>query len=84
MKRRLWFTMAFAGLCLGASAAGDALRFNAENYTLKSLQMPDGEVVSYKAYEGIYYVKNVEDSTYQTLNLYVPLGVKDTDSVPIL
>lgn len=84
MKRRLWFTMAFAGLCLGASAAGDALRFNAENYTLKSLQMPDGEVVSYKAYEGIYYVKNVEDSTYQTLNLYVPFGVKDTDSVPIL
>lgn len=74
MKRRLWFTMAFAGLCLGASAAGDALRFNAENYTLKSLQMPDGEMVSYKAYEGIYYVKNVEDSTYQTLNCMCLLG----------
>lgn len=57
---------------LVCSANTDALRFNPTSYTQGSLTMPDGQEVSFKAYEGIYYVRNVEDSTYQTLNIYVP------------
>ena len=33
---------------------------------------PDGKTVSYRAYEGLFYVANVIDSTYQYLNVYVP------------
>ncbi len=62
----------------------DALRFNPDNYTTQSIVMPNGEKVSYKAYEGIYYVRNVEDSTYQTLNIYVPDRLANIPHVPIL
>lgn len=76
----------FAGCAtLGAAAhTDDPLRFNPDNFTEGSITMPNGEKVRYKAYEGIYYVKNVEDSTYQTLNIYVPERLADTPKVPIL
>lgn len=76
--------MTLAGLFLGASAQTDALRFDPNAYTEQSLKMPDGTTVSYKAYEGIYYVTDIEDSTYQTLNIYVPADLKEGKSVPIL
>ena len=70
-------------LAVGVCAVGSisahptkALRFNPDQFTVKSLTMPDGTQVAYKAYEGIYYVTNIEDSTYQTLNIYVPLDRK--------
>lgn len=77
------------GLLLGcgafaANAQTDALRFNPDSYTTGAITMPDGKTVTYKAYEGIYYVTNVEDSTYQSLNIYVPDKMADMDSVPIL
>lgn len=34
--------------------------------------MPTGEIVDYTAYTKLYYVANVEDSTYQYLNIFVP------------
>lgn len=68
----------------GAMAAESALRFNPDNYTVQSLTMPDGQQVTYKAYEGLFYVTNVEDSAYQTLNIYVPEKLADTPRVPIL
>ena len=43
--------------------------------------MPRGGQVKYTAYEGLVYVTNVEDSTYQTLNVYVPEGA--TQQTPI-
>jgi len=49
-----------------------ALRFHPENGVEKTLTMPTGEVIKYKAYEKIFYVTNIEDSTYQSLNIYVP------------
>ncbi|MDE7123003.1 MAG: alpha/beta hydrolase, partial [Alistipes sp.] len=51
-----------------------------------SITMPRGEVVRFKAYEGIRYVRNVEDATYQQLNIYVPLDLKGRDDkqIPIL
>lgn len=77
-----------AALLLAASASGalaqdDPLRFNADNFTIQSLTMPSGEKVSYKAYEGILYVRNVEDTTYQTLNIYVPERLADLQRVPV-
>lgn len=62
------------------------LRFNPENFKIASLLMPDGQEVQYRAYEGIPYVKNIEDEAYQKLNIYVPLNLKrrvDQD-IPIL
>ena len=79
-----------AGLLLGAGtvnsamAKTDPLRFNPDNFTEASLVMPDGEEISYRAYEGIFYVKNVEDSVYQTLNIYVPEKLAAVERVPIL
>lgn len=65
-------------------ARTDDLRFDPTKFTIQQLTMPDGEQVSYKAYEGIYYVKNVEDSTYQTMNIYVPEKLLDSAKIPIL
>jgi hypothetical protein len=78
-------TMALAGVSIVASAATDySLKFNPEAYIIKTLKMVDGSEVKYKAYEGIYYVTNVEDSTYQTLNFYVPEKLANGDKTPIL
>jgi hypothetical protein len=78
-------TMALAGVSIVAGAATtNSLRFNPETYTIKTLKMVDGSEVKYKAYEGIYYVTNVEDSTYQTLNFYVPEHLVNGDKTPIL
>ncbi|MDE6323815.1 MAG: alpha/beta hydrolase [Paramuribaculum sp.] len=85
MKHKLF---ALIGLMATVSSihATDPLKFDPDNYELKSLTMPDGAKIEYKAYEGIYYVKNIEDSAYQTLNLYVPLDRKDRpdEKTPIL
>ena len=64
----------------------DPLRFDPENYRLDSITMPRGEVVRFKAYEGILYVRNVEDAAYQQLNIYVPIDLKGRDNkeIPIL
>lgn len=74
-------------VCAGAvpaMAAGDQLRFDPENFTRQTLTMPDGEQIEYKAYEGLFYETNIEDSTYQTLNIYVPEKMADVPRVPIL
>jgi hypothetical protein len=78
-------TMALAGVSiLTGAATTNSLRFNPEAYTIKTLKMVDGSEVKFKAYEGIYYVSNVEDSTYQTLNFYVPEQLANGDKTPIL
>lgn len=61
----------------------DKLLFNPDIAQQATLTMPSGEVVNYQAYEGIFYVKNVEDSVYQTLNIYVPENLRNGDSTPI-
>ena len=61
-----------------------ALKFNPEKGEQRTLVMPDGKTVKYVAYEKIYYVTNVEDSTYQYLNFYVPESALATEAgVPI-
>lgn len=71
-------------LCFGASH--DPLRFNPENFRIDSITMPMGNVVKFKAYEGIYYVRNINDSAYQQLNIYVPLDMKNRPDkdIPVL
>lgn len=69
-----------------SAAPHNSLRFRPDAFRIDSITMPMGNVVKFKAYEGILYVTNVEDSTYQKLNLYVPLDTKGrTDrEIPIL
>ena len=70
-------------LCACASAKGGtkALQFDAQKGVAGSVEMPQGDIVRYTAYEKLYYVTNVEDSTYQYLNVYVPEGA--TQKTPI-
>ncbi|MDE5624037.1 MAG: carboxylesterase family protein [Alistipes sp.] len=70
----------------GMAADKDPLRFDPQNYRLDSITMPRGEVVRFKAYEGIRYVRNVEDPAYQQLNIYVPLDLKGRSDkeIPVL
>ena len=67
-------------LSLGASAQ-TALKFDADSGVKSSVELFDGTKVSYTAYERLFYVSNVEDSTYQFLNVYVPDGA--TQETPI-
>ena len=89
MKFHNFYTalIATAALIGGGASAGAAdienLRFNPAGSKQASLTMPTGETVDYTAYEGIYYVTNIEDSVYQTLNIYVPEKLKNGEATPI-
>lgn len=68
---------------LQANEPSGKLAFNPAAARQSSLKMPSGETVDYTAFEGMFYVSNVEDSTYQTLNIYVPQSLKKGDETPI-
>ena len=70
------------GACLsvGAMAQGK-LAFDVNAGVKSKMTVYDGTEVSYTAYERLFYVANVEDSTYQFLNVYVPDGA--TQQTPI-
>ena len=55
----------------------NALQFNPESGVEASLIMPNGKVVNYTAYNKLYFVTNVEDSTYQYMNIFVPEGANE-------
>ena len=68
--------------CLSAGAmAQSALAFDANAGVKSKMTVYDGTEVGYTAYERLFYVTNVEDSTYQFLNVYVPDGA--TQQTPI-
>ncbi|MDE5708184.1 MAG: alpha/beta hydrolase, partial [Alistipes sp.] len=79
-----FLALSCATVCMAADK--DPLRFDPENYRVDSITMPRGEVVRFKAYEGIHYVRNIEDPAYQQLNIYVPLDLKGRDDkeIPVL
>lgn len=58
-----------------------SLTFDANAGKRESMQLYDGSAVNYTAYERLYYVTNIEDPTYQYLNVYVPDGA--TQQSPI-
>lgn len=91
MKYTLMAVSALLGLASCGSgsnpeAGEDFLRFDPQAFRIDSLAMPSGEVVKFKAYEGIYYVRHIEDSAYQQLNIYVPADTKNRadKDIPIL
>ena len=57
------------------------LRFDPSQGTSAELVMPNGGKVHYTAYEHLYFVENIEDSTYQYMNIYIPDGA--TQQTPI-
>ena len=84
-KRMMTIVLTLA-LAMGMSAKGKvaevpSLKFDANKGEARVMTMHDGSKVSYTAYEGMLFVTNVEDSAYQTINVYVPDGA--TQQTPI-
>ena len=50
----------------------DPLKLNAQVFTENTLLYPTGQNIKYRAFENIFYVANIADSVYQTLNIYIP------------
>ena len=72
-----------AVMALSASAAKKSaakLQFDASKGMAGSVEMPSGRV-NYTAFTKLYYVTNVEDTTYQYVNVFVPEGA--TQQSPI-
>ena len=69
------FALLFAmNICAAKKSKVTPLLFNPDNGVKASLTMTDGKVVNYTAYTKLYFVTNVEDSTYQYMNIFVPEG----------
>lgn len=64
-----------------ASVPAEGLVFDPSSGKVGSIELPTGETVNYTAYEKLYFVTNVEDPTYQYMNVYVPEGA--TQKTPI-
>ena len=67
--KKLFAFLVGASLSMGATAQS-ALTFDANAGVKSSMTAYDGTNVNYTAYERLFYVTNVEDSTYQFLNVY--------------
>ena len=65
----------------GTSVPAEGLVFDPSSGKAGSIELPTGETVNYTAYEKLYFVTNVEDPTYQYMNVYVPEGA--TQKTPI-
>lgn len=72
MNKLLTATLMATALCTGFTYAGAPTPFDPAAGVSKSVTLPTGERINYTAYTDIYYVGNVEDSTYQTMNIFVP------------
>lgn len=77
---RIFLLLVF--MLFGFDLWGQTAPFDSGNFTVNELLLDDGRALSYKAFDKIYYVGNVEDSLYQYMNIYVPEGVDD--SAPII
>ena len=84
MKTHTIFALALAlalSACAQTTPKNDGLVFDPNAKTQGSITLPTGKTVNYTAYERLFYVTNVEDSTYQYMNVYVPEGA--TQETPI-
>lgn len=82
--KKLFVATASMALSVCATAAvkpAPQLVFDASKGVAGSVTLPQGKTVNYTAYTNLYYVTNVEDSTYQYMNIYVPQGA--TQATPI-
>ena len=71
----------FLAVACSTSVPADGLVFDVSSGNAGRIELPTGETVNYTAYENLYFVTNVEDSTYQYMNVYVPDGA--TRKTPI-
>lgn len=82
---RKFFVTAMATVLFVCAAAArrtvPQLAFDSTKGVAGSVTMPTGQTVHYTAYTKLYYVTNVEDTTYQYMNVYVPDGA--TQQSPI-
>lgn len=78
MMKRTLSLLLILGLTTGIMAqkteSRTSLVFDPNAGEERVLTMPDGYQVSYTAYERLFFVTNIEDSAYQTMNVYVPEG----------
>ena len=78
------FVILFSAILTMGAMAQSTLTFNANAGVKSKMTVYDGTEVSYTAYERLFYVTNVEDSTYQFLNVYVPDPVDSQHRVRII
>ena len=72
-----------AVMAISASAAKKPvvkLQFDASKGVAGSVEMPKGRV-NYTAFTKLYYVTNVEDTTYQYMNVFVPEGASQQSPI---
>ena len=83
MRAIFTILLAAAACCCRAAdnKATETLTFDASKGVAATMTTPRGDVVNYVAYNNLYYVSNVEDSTYQYMNVFVPEGA--TQQTPI-
>ena len=81
MKKVMITTLLCALAATMTAQEKKSLSFDANAGVKALMEFYDGTKVSYTAYEGLFYVTNVEDSAYQTMNVYVPDGA--TQQTPI-
>jgi len=74
MRKVITLVIAIATIACGwaLDKQQSKLQFDPTVGELRTMTMVDGSKVNYIAYEHLYYVTNIEDSTYQYLNIYVP------------
>jgi len=56
---------------LTETTSDESLNFNTDSYTSITVTV-DGQDIPVRAYENIVYVKNPVDTTYETMNIYIP------------
>ena len=74
--KKFFVSALVAMMTLNVSAAKKPttqLQFDASKGVAGSVEMPKGRV-NYTAFTKLYYVTNVEDTTYQFMNVFVPEG----------
>ena len=83
MKRILALLAAAVAICscAGQTTVEDGLVFDPSTGTQGRITLPTGQTVNYTAYEKLFFVTNVEDSTYQYMNVYIPDGATQSTSI---
>lgn len=81
MKKILLTALVVSCMLAVQAKKTNPLHFDVDKGVKTSLAMPNGKTVKYTAYTKLYFVTNVEDSTYQYMNIFVPEGA--TQQTPI-
>lgn len=58
------------------------LSFDSRQYTMKTFML-NGQTIQYHAYEGIVYVSKPVNTTYQSMNFYVPVAYGEGKSIGV-